>query len=130
LKGLLGPWVAAVLQPSENGSGTKKNKHFIGVIGSCYAGAFVEAVRELRSGLWRENNCSVTLQSSCAENEEAFGEISSLFVYVQDRSNLRALKTAFRALRDRFDISRRKLPMPQITSTNGETKKFVSHKQS
>lgn len=74
LNGLMRPWIASLLSPSERANGTKTNKHFIAVLDSCYSGAFVNDVCELGDGPWARNSCSITVQSSTTHDRVALAK--------------------------------------------------------
>ena len=78
LKGLLTPWIEAVTKESSNAPGVRKNKHLVVIADSCYSGVLAQDLEELpiEESPWKEfkeNGCTVTVQSACGSDEPTFG---------------------------------------------------------
>lgn len=133
LRGLVRPFIAGLLAPSVNKLGTndapKSNKHFIGVIDSCYSGAFVSDVATLgRQCL--PSGCSITIQSSTTAQCEAYGELfTPVFVALQNRTALEQKLTQFRTLNaaELAALNSAVIPMPQIGTTNLDIQAQINH---
>ena len=98
LYGLLKPWIAAVKAESRNAKGcSKKNKHLVIILDSCYSGIIAEELEKFEkymekkeSKFFREN--SVTIQAACGPDEGTLGGyFTPCFVYLNDRVNAKSL---------------------------------------
>ena len=68
LAGLLKPWIAALQRdPNARQDDEKEKKHLVIILDSCYSGIIAEDLKELngKSGPWKENGCTVTIQTAC-----------------------------------------------------------------
>ena len=91
LYGLLKPWIAAVKAPSISaGRCSKKNKHLVIVLDSCYSGiiaqelkVFEDEMNTKEPSFLQEN--SVTIQAACGPDQGALGGyFTPCFVYLND----------------------------------------------
>ncbi|XP_015764391.1 PREDICTED: uncharacterized protein LOC107343341 [Acropora digitifera] len=127
LYGLIAPWIASVKDESQNSAGVKKNKHFVIILDSCYAGMIAEDLKELNKekGPWNENGCSITIQTACGPDETTDGGyFTPCFLTLNNDENLRdRLKNEWEAIEEQEKESFRGLPLPspRVVTTRADS---------
>ena len=125
LQGLLAPFVAAVTKESSNARGKKKNKHLVVIADSCHSGVLAQDLQQLiqRDGPWKENGCSVTLQSACSKDEVTYGGyFTDCFVHFNKPENQRSLEELKQDWNKKNETEKNefrhsKLPSPCVETT-------------
>lgn len=116
LDGLLQPWIEAV-------GSEKHNKHLVVVLDSCHSGVFVEDLKQSQYNdtSWHKNNCTITVQAACGENEKVQGGyFTQTFLYLNKYNDeLERLKNEWSNLDDetKHAYKATKLPSPVVAST-------------
>ena len=132
LYGLLKPWIAAVKASSINAEGSKKNKHLVIILDSCYSGIIAQELKDFEdevntkdSSFLQEN--SVTIQAACGPDQGGLGGyFTPSFVYLNDPENtelLRELKADWMSMRDeeRNEYRSITLPSPMVVTTRPQS---------
>lgn len=100
LHGMLKPWIASVMAPSENyvGHCRKKNKHLAIILDSCHSGIIAEELKDFEQHMNKQypnflQENSVTIQAACGPDQRTFGGyFTPCFVYLNDPKNAELLK--------------------------------------
>ena len=128
LMGLLTPWIKAVNEESSKAPGVKKNKHLVVIADSCYSGVLVQDLKKLpnEENPWKEfkeNGCTVTVQSACGSDEATFGGyFTPCFIHFNKPENRRFLRKLKNEWDGKSEIEKNvyravDLPSPQVTTT-------------
>ena len=137
LMGLLTPWIKAVNEESRNAPGVKKNKHLVVIADSCYSGVLVQDLKKLpiEESPWKEfkeNGCTVTVQSACGSDEPTFGGyFTPCFVYFNKPENqpfLRKLKNEWDGKSEEEKNAYRAVDLPseRLVATTMPSERLIS----
>ena len=129
LYGLLKPWIAAVKAESINAKGrSKKNKHLVIILDSCYSGIIAEELEKFEKYMKKKDSKflqenSVTFQAACGPDQGGLrGYFTPCFVYLNDRMNAKSL-SKLKCLWNGMEAEERNwykklpLPSPMVVST-------------
>ena len=120
--------IAAVKAKYENAESSKKNKHLVIILDSCYSGIIAQELKDFEKEInekdptfLQEN--SVTIQAVCGTDEGTFGRyFTPCFVYLNDPENgelLNKLKADWMGMTDeeRNQYKSVGLPCPMVVTT-------------
>ena len=149
LYGLLKPWIAAIKaksinaegepstsakgEPSTSAKGSKKNKHLVIILDSCYSGIIAQELKDFEDHMneqypkfWHEN--SVTIQAACGPDQRALGGyFTPCFIYLNDPKNAKLLielKAVWMGMTEekKNEYKSIQLPSPMVVTTRTQSR--------